>query len=120
MSTIKTTGYTVYPTGYDDTETPSDKYHFVIKVEDRGKGWAVVDGPFVLTKDGDWEYEPNPSSRDDEFYERCRFSERRAKILAPPARATGDRHSIPQHRLEPKKSIPALVCDAVARGHGAN
>jgi len=82
MSTIKTTGYTVYPTGYDDTETPSDKYHFVIKVEDRGKGWAVVDGPFVLTKDGDWEYEPNPSSRDDEFYERCRFSERRAKILA--------------------------------------
>jgi len=82
MSTIKTTGYTVYPTGYDDTETPSDKYHFVIKVEDRGKGWAVVDGPFVLTKDGDWEYEPNPSSRDDEFYERCRFSERWAKILA--------------------------------------
>lgn len=26
-----------------------------------------------LNKNGDWEYEPMPSSRDDEFMGRCRF-----------------------------------------------
>jgi len=82
VSTIKTTGYTVYPTGYDDTEVPTDKFHFVITVEDRGKGWAVCWMGDVLTKDGQWEWEPRPSSRDDDFYKRCRFTERRAKALA--------------------------------------
>jgi hypothetical protein len=28
---------------------------------------------FVLAKDEQWEWEPQPSSRDDEFYKRCRF-----------------------------------------------
>lgn len=82
MSTIKTTGYTVYPTGYDDAGAPSDKLHFTIQVVDRGKGWAVSDGTFVLTRGGDWEYEPIPSSRDDGFYERCRFTEDEAKARA--------------------------------------
>lgn len=35
--------------------------------------WKVERRGFVLAKDGEWEYEPNPSSRDDEFYARCRF-----------------------------------------------
>jgi hypothetical protein len=26
-----------------------------------------------MNKDGDWEWEPMPSSRDDEFLSRCRF-----------------------------------------------
>lgn len=82
MSSIKATGYTVFPTGYDETDIPSDKWHFTLKVEDRGKGWAVIEGPFVLTVDGDWEHEPIPSSRDDEFYERCRFTEEEAKRRA--------------------------------------
>lgn len=37
--------------------------------------WSINDKTCdsVLTRDGDWEYEPIPSSRDDEFYARCRF-----------------------------------------------
>lgn len=81
MTTIGVTEYTVYPTGYDEIDTP-DKYHFTITINDRGKGWAVVHGGFVLGKDGDWEYEPRPSSRDDHFYERFRFTEEEAKRLA--------------------------------------
>lgn len=82
MSHMKVTGYTVYPTGYDDTEIPSDKFHFVITVEDRGKGWAVCWMGDVLNSEGTFEYEPRPSSRDDDFYDRCRFDEEKAKRLA--------------------------------------
>jgi hypothetical protein len=35
--------------------------------------WAVRHIGAVLDKDGDWEVEPQPSSRDDEFYDRARF-----------------------------------------------
>ncbi len=36
--------------------------------------WAVRRlGGEVLNKQGEWEYEPMPSSRDDAFIERCRF-----------------------------------------------
>jgi len=35
--------------------------------------WAVKWSGNNLAKDGTWEYEPLPSSRDDEFYARCRF-----------------------------------------------
>ena len=38
-----------------------------------GTKWAVVDHGLVLNKSGEWEYEPIPSSRDDEFLARCRF-----------------------------------------------
>lgn len=37
--------------------------------------WKVSDGRgSVLGKGGEWEYEPMPSSRDDEFLARCRFA----------------------------------------------
>lgn len=35
--------------------------------------WAVRRLSFCLNKDGQWEYEPMPSSRDDEFLARCRW-----------------------------------------------
>ena len=35
--------------------------------------WAVRFMGEVLSKQGEWEYEPLPSSRDDAFLERCRF-----------------------------------------------
>jgi hypothetical protein len=36
--------------------------------------WKVLSGSgAVLGKDGEWEYEPIPSSRDEEFYAHCRF-----------------------------------------------
>lgn len=38
-----------------------------------GEKWAVRRNSSCLARDGEWEYEPIPSSRDDEFYARCRF-----------------------------------------------
>lgn len=38
-----------------------------------GEKWAVRRMSACLNRDGEWEYEPMPSSRDDEFYARCRF-----------------------------------------------
>lgn len=35
--------------------------------------WAILDHKFCLDKDGDWVIQPLPSSRDDEFMQRCRF-----------------------------------------------
>lgn len=38
------------------------------------KSWAVVDkAGFVLRKSGGWAYEPNPSSRTEEFISDTRF-----------------------------------------------
>ena len=36
-------------------------------------GFAVRKNGLCLNKDSEFEYEPLPSNRDDEFYERCRF-----------------------------------------------
>ena len=38
-----------------------------------GEKWCVREFVDCLNKDGKWEYEPMPSSRDDEFYASCRF-----------------------------------------------
>lgn len=39
-----------------------------------GERFAAMDGEsFCLAKDGEKEYVPMPSSRDDDFYKRCRF-----------------------------------------------
>ena len=35
--------------------------------------WAVRSHVDCLSRSGEWEWEPSPSSRDDEFYARCRF-----------------------------------------------
>lgn len=35
--------------------------------------WAVKKGNCVLNREGEWEYEMLPSSRDEEFIARCRF-----------------------------------------------
>lgn len=36
--------------------------------------WAIRKGGWVLDRAGDWQIEPQPSSRDDAFYARCRFT----------------------------------------------
>ena len=36
--------------------------------------WAIRRGACCLNHDGNWEYEPLPSSRTDEFFARCRFA----------------------------------------------
>lgn len=38
-----------------------------------GEKWAIRMLGHCLNKDGKWEYEPMPSSRDDEFFKRCRW-----------------------------------------------
>ena len=35
--------------------------------------WKVREHGNVLAKTGEWEYEPMPSNRDDEYLARCRF-----------------------------------------------
>ena len=44
--------------------------------------WAVRRDGFALNKQGEWEYEPMPSSRTDEFLDRCRFSDVNDAIAA--------------------------------------
>lgn len=39
-----------------------------------GERWAVRRLSSCLSKDGEWEFEPIPSSRDKEFYARFRFN----------------------------------------------
>jgi hypothetical protein len=39
----------------------------------QGTKWAVCDHGLVLNQSGEWEYEPIPSSRGDDFLARCRF-----------------------------------------------
>lgn len=53
-------------------------------VEYRGRGkWAVSDGlGNVLNRDLKWEWEPQPSSRDDAFLARCRFDDELEAINA--------------------------------------
>lgn len=42
---------------------------------DGSRLWVVTgSGSFVLARDGIWEWEPQPSSRDDEFITRTRFA----------------------------------------------
>lgn len=36
--------------------------------------WAIREGGSCLNKDGQWEYEPIPSSRDKDFIGRCRWA----------------------------------------------
>ena len=36
--------------------------------------WAIRESGCCMNRNGEWEYEPIPSSRDDAFMERCRFN----------------------------------------------
>ncbi|MES2247634.1 MAG: hypothetical protein V4645_10150 [Pseudomonadota bacterium] len=44
--------------------------------------WKVCYRGSVLNQHGEWEYEPLPSSRTDEFLARCRFSSPERAIAA--------------------------------------
>ena len=43
--------------------------------------WVIIHGSNVMNKDGDWEWEPGPSSRDDDFFDRCRYTKEKAEEL---------------------------------------
>lgn len=65
-----------------------DSYSWAITVAERGSGkWAVCmgagrSGGSILSRSGDWTYEPNPSSRTDEWLTEHRFDLQEALDLA--------------------------------------
>lgn len=88
MSAVPAERITRYAVSCVPEEHP-DSYSFTITVEYRGQGtWAVCwPGCGCWGTDGDWDYEPIPSSREDGWLERHRFTEdealRIAHCLAP-------------------------------------
>lgn len=38
-----------------------------------GKGWTILSQGASLSTELEFEYQPSPSNRDDNFYKRCRF-----------------------------------------------
>lgn len=52
------------------------------KQRDASIKWAVCDGGLVLTKDLEWIWQPRPSSRDEAFLEKARFSSREEALKA--------------------------------------
>jgi hypothetical protein len=44
-----------------------------LRIGFHGEKWAIMEKGTCLSKDGVWEYEPIPSSRNDEYLLRCRF-----------------------------------------------
>ena len=41
---------------------------------EKGEKWAIRCTSMCLNKKGEWEFEPSPSNRYDEFFERCRWN----------------------------------------------
>lgn len=58
-------------------EGESDYYDEItlccVKSKEKGKRWVIRNGRSCLNKEGEWVYEPMPSSRTNEFIESTRF-----------------------------------------------
>ncbi|MFJ5725840.1 hypothetical protein [Streptomyces sp. NPDC093149] len=84
--------YRVLPTGYEKSDADGKGY-FALRVVWRGQDpetgadrWAVFDRhDYCLASDGNWEHEPLPSSRDENWLARCRFPLEAALRLAEEA-----------------------------------
>lgn len=78
-----------------DKSAAMDASMWVVAVEDRGMGrWAVVRGVRqCLGADGEWDYEPSPSNREDDWLDAHRFdletALRLAREQAPKVRING-------------------------------
>jgi hypothetical protein len=75
------------PTRYEISCLPMDhsgRHHFTITVSWRGRGlWAVLNPiGYCLGTDGEWDYEPMNSSREDDWLEAHRFPLTTALALA--------------------------------------
>jgi hypothetical protein len=56
-----------------------------LKVEMRHpnpEAWAIIGDSCCLNRDGEWEYEPAPSSRSEDFFARTRWPNARTAIAA--------------------------------------
>lgn len=60
----------IHPSAYRYEALPE------LRVEWRGAatGWAIVESGSCLNREGKWEIEPQHSSRDEAFFQRCRFT----------------------------------------------
>lgn len=56
---------------------PNDRVSITLQRQPQRQGadkWAIYEGKsYALSREGYWEYEPMPSSRDDDYLARCRF-----------------------------------------------
>mgnify|MGYP001571258812 CR=1 FL=1 len=62
-----------YKKDFESHEMPSVTFDRMNSPYYEGERWAVRRGSSCLNRDVEWEYEPLPSRRDDDFYARCRF-----------------------------------------------
>lgn len=66
--------------GWEINNNEGRRYNVSVKNVGNPDGpdrWAIFkSGNACLNKDGEWEYQSMPSSRDDDFYERCRYASR--------------------------------------------
>ena len=69
--------YTLIPDGADH----HDAIEVVLRHYEKDQ-WAIVRLGQCLNRDNEWEWEPQPSSRDDDFYARCRFNRDEALVRA--------------------------------------
>ena len=88
--TVRTTRYEVSCLPPDDVNA----FHFTARVEYRGKDmWAVTNGWGCLGTDGEFDYEPSPSNREDDWLATHRFdldtALRLAKEVAPKMTVNG-------------------------------
>jgi hypothetical protein len=115
-------------TRYEVSIFPADadpRRHFTITIEWRGPdSWAVLDSPFCLGADGVWEYEPQPSNRDDAWIETHRFDLDTARELASkaaPYLVVNGRSALEVYRRNPPQHVGgganAEDCPAC---HGSN
>lgn len=78
---------TTFTLKHADRHTPSEHIR-ELKVEMRSKdpdSWAIIGDGHCLNHDGDLEWEPMPSSRDDDFLTRCRWPTAHQAIAAAQA-----------------------------------
>lgn len=88
--TVRVTRYEVSCVPPDNIDAP----HFTVAVEYRGRDlWAVVRMGECLGTDGEWDFEPRPSSREDDWLDTHRFdldtALRLAKEVAPELTVNG-------------------------------
>jgi hypothetical protein len=77
--TVRVTEYAVGLLPVDDPNASL----YEVKVAYRGHGrWAVLHRSYCLGRDGEWDFEQQPSSRTDEWLAHHRFTEAEALRLA--------------------------------------
>lgn len=87
VATVEPTTYTIYPDGYADAVN-TDRGMWTIEVvltNDREGHWAIRRLGACLNRKGEWEHEPQPSSRTKAFFKRCRFTRDDAIVRATKA-----------------------------------